>query len=263
MSTPQKPWVDGPFSMISASKAGDSLAKRATGARQCAAGMTVVHNLFLRGVNAIYLQAINVSQRGSKKDKLDFACFAWSWSEEVLAHHNAEETDIFPEINRISGVPGLMDANIEEHHLFHEGLDVFRDYVGKVRKEEEELDGEKLIKIIDLFMPVLRTHLENEIETLVGLEKYADKCNWGEWFEKKGAELGKKAMSTSTARNELLPLAMVLHDKTFEGGIWQDFPPLPWIALVVVRWMFVGTHKDWWRFSGCDSYGVPKDLPFV
>ncbi|KAM0351709.1 hypothetical protein ACHAPU_002719 [Fusarium lateritium] len=263
MSTPQKPWVDGPFTLIGASKAGDSLDNRATGARECAAGMTVVHNLFLRGVNAIYLQAVNVSQRGSKKDKLDFACFAWSWSEEVLHHHDAEETDIFPEINRITGVPGLMDANIEEHHLFHEGLDVFRDYIGKVKKEEEELDGEKLIKIIDSFMPILRTHLENEIETLVGLEKYADKCDWGVWFEKKGAELGKKAMSTSTARNELLPLAMVLHDKTFEGGIWQDFPPLPWIALVAVRWLFVGKHKDWWRFSGCDSYGVPKDLPFV
>ncbi|KAL4727114.1 hypothetical protein ACLX1H_006015 [Fusarium chlamydosporum] len=200
--------------------------------------MTVVHNLFLRGVNAIYVQAVNVAERGTPKDKSDFANFAWSWSEEVLEHHNVEETRIFPEINELAGVPGLMDANIEEHHLFHEGLEKFREYVDKLRKGEEELDGEKLKGIIDSFMPVLRIHLENEIETLVGLEKYADKCDWGAWFEKVAQELGAQGMKSATHRNEILPLAMILHDKTYEGGIWGDFPPLPWIAMVAIRWLF-------------------------
>ncbi|RGP74487.1 hypothetical protein FLONG3_6046 [Fusarium longipes] len=249
--------------MISSSKSGDSPEKRATGARKCAAEMTVVHNMLLRGVNAIYLQAVNVAERGTKKDKSDFANFAWSWSEEVLTHHKVEETLIFPEINRIAEVPGLMDANIEEHHLFHVGLDEFRAYVDKLRKGEDELDGRKLNGIIDSFMPVLRDHLENEIDTLVGLEKYADKCDWGKWFEKVAADLGAQGMKTATMRNEIVPLAMILHDKTFENGLWSDFPPLPWFAMVIIRWLFVRTHQDWWRFSGCDSTSIPKELPFV
>lgn len=225
--------------------------------------MTVVHNLFLRGINAIYVQAVNVAERGTAKDKSDFANFAWSWSQEVLEHHDIEETRIFPEINELAGVPGLMDANIEEHHLFHTGLDKFREYVDKLRKEEEELDGEKLKGIIDSFMPVLRTHLENEIDTLVGLEKYADKCDWGAWFQKVAQDLGAQGMKSASHRNEILPLAMILHDKTFEGGIWGDFPPLPWIAMVAIRWLFVRTHQDWWRFAGCDSTSMPQELPFA
>ncbi|KAI1064916.1 hypothetical protein NW752_005896 [Fusarium irregulare] len=263
MSETKKPWVDGPFALISASKSGDSPEKPAEGARKCAAEMTVVHNLFLRGINAIYVQAVNVAERGTAKDKSDFANFAWSWSQEVLEHHDIEESRIFPEINELAGVPGLMDANIEEHHLFHTGLDKFREYVDKLRKEEEELDGEKLKGIIDSFMPVLRTHLENEIDTLVGLEKYADKCDWGAWFQKVAQDLGAQGMKSASHRNEILPLAMILHDKTFEGGIWGDFPPLPWIAMVAIRWLFVRTHQDWWRFAGCDSTSMPQELPFA
>ncbi|KAF4446861.1 hypothetical protein F53441_9565 [Fusarium austroafricanum] len=263
MSAPKKPWVDGPFALISAARAGDSLEKRAEGSRKCAAGMAVVHNLLIRGVNAIYLQAVNVAEKGTQKDKMDFCNFAWSWTVEITDHHNTEESMIFPQINEICGVPGLMDANINEHKLFHEGLDSFRGYLDKVRKEEEQLDGNKLREIIDSFMPVLRNHLENEIDTLVGLEKYADKCDWGEWFEKKGAEIGSNAMKKASHRNEILPLALILHDKSFEGGIWADFPPLPWIGLVVIRWLFVRTHQDWWRFAGCDSSCNPQDLPFA
>ncbi|RKL31416.1 hypothetical protein BFJ72_g11050 [Fusarium proliferatum] len=263
MEAPKKPWVDGPFELISASKAGDSLEKRAGGARKCAAGMAVVHNIFLRGVNAIYLQAINVAEKGTQKDKVDFASFAWAWSQEIQEHHDIEEEKIFPEINRITGVPGLMDANIEEHHLFHEGLDRFTTYIEKVRKGNQDLDGSKVREIIDSFMPSLTTHLHNEIDTLVGLEKYADKCDWGAWFEKTGAEIGSNAMKKASHRNEILPLALILHDKDFEGGIWADFPPLPWIALVAIRWLFVRTHQDWWRFAGCDSSSNRQDLPFA
>ena len=115
----------------------------------------------------------------------------------------------------------------------------------------------------DSFMPILRTHLENEIDTLVGLEKYADKCDWGAWFQKVAQDLGAQGMKSASHRNEILPLAMILHDKTFEGGIWGDFPPLPWLAMVAIRWLFVRTHQDWWRFAGCDSTSMPQELPFA
>lgn len=35
---------------------------------------------------------------------------------------------------------------------------------------------------MDGFMPVLETHLHNDIDTFAGLAKYEDKCDWVVWF---------------------------------------------------------------------------------
>jgi hypothetical protein len=33
-------------------------------------------------------------------------------------------------------------------------------------------------------------------------------------------------------------MIVVLHDKQFDGGVWGDFPPIPWIMTFVVRLVF-------------------------
>ncbi|KAF7558992.1 hypothetical protein G7046_g5183 [Stylonectria norvegica] len=247
MSSPNsKPWVDGPFQLISSSISGDEIGNPAKGARKLAAEMTLVHNVFLRGINAVYNQCVNVAARGSAKDKLDFAHFAGQWGVLITEHHDMEEAEIFPDINDMTGVPGLMDANVEEHSAFHDGLEKYTEYTDAVKSGTTELDGEKLRNMIDSFMPILRTHLANEIHTLVALEKYADKCDWGEWFMKKTGDIAGKAMRISHYRTEIFPLAIILHDKTFDGGVWQKFPPIPWIVTLMLRWLFMNTHKDWW-----------------
>lgn len=38
-----------------------------------AAEMCIVHNCFIRGINAIYLQCVNVATKGTEQDKVDFA----------------------------------------------------------------------------------------------------------------------------------------------------------------------------------------------
>lgn len=162
--------------------------KRATGARRLAAEMTLVHNCIIRGINAVYLQCVNVSQRGTAEDKLDFANFASQWAEFVNEHHTIEETSIFPGIGEITSVPGLMDGNVDEHKAFHDGLEQYVEYLEKVKKNEETFDGEKLKSIIDGFMPTLRTHLANEIDTLLLLTEYEDKVDWMEWFDKQVGE---------------------------------------------------------------------------
>lgn len=248
--------------------------------------MSLIHNILLRGINAVYNQAINVATKGTTKDKLDFASFAFMWGEVIHEHHETEETELFPEINRMTGVEGLMDGNVQEHTAFHEGLGNFTTYLGKVRKEEEELDGVKLNGIIDSFMPVLRTHLDNEIDTISALGKFEDKIDWMPWFKKKVDEIAGKAMKTSQYRvspnhfrrvyvtpklrtdtvifqNEIFPMVFILHDKTFDGGVWKDFPPVPWIVSLLLRFFFMNTHKDWWRFAGCDFNSQPKELPFA
>lgn len=162
--------------------------------------MSLVHNTLFRGINAVYLQCINVGKTGTPKDKLDFANFAYKWGEMVHEHHTLEETDVFPEINDLAGVPGLMDANLEEHKAFHEGVSEYSEYLGKVKDEKEEYDGEKLKGIIDSFMPILRTHLVNEIDTLIALEKYDDKVDWDDWFQKKMNQIGGQSMKSAQYR---------------------------------------------------------------
>ena len=56
---------------------------------------------------------------------------------------------------------------------------------------------------------------------------------------------------------------MTLHDKTFEGGVWESFPPVPWLLHVALRWLFLNKHKDWWRFAPCDYYSLPREMPFA
>ncbi|KAL6353028.1 hypothetical protein LRP88_13513 [Fusarium phalaenopsidis] len=247
-----KPWADGPFPLISASISGDNAEKPVQGARKLAAEMTLVHNLILRGINTIYNQAVNVGARGTDKDKLDFANFAYQWGAMLSEHHDTEEKMVFPEIEKITGVPGLMGDSVAEHHAFHDGLTQYMEYLDKVRSGNETYDGEKLKAIIDSFVPVMQEHLVHEIESLVKLTDHEDKCDWAAWFKK-----------TVDAITNTFPLTMILHDKTFEGGVWSSFPPVPWLVLWVMRYLFMNTRKDWWRFAPCDYSSQPQELPFA
>ncbi|KAK7426928.1 hypothetical protein QQZ08_006520 [Neonectria magnoliae] len=195
-----KAWVDAPFKLIPSSKAGAEVGKESKGAKQLASEMCIVHNVLLRGLNAIYNQARNVAAKGTEKDKIDFANFAYGWAGMLEEHHHTEETAIFPEINELTGVPGLMDSNVDEHKAFHDGLSAYTEYLDRVRSGNEEFDGDKLISIIDSFAVVLRDHLANEIDTLLGLEKYEDKCDWGAWFKAAIDKIVAPAMKKSKYR---------------------------------------------------------------
>ncbi|WAO85512.1 Hemerythrin domain-containing protein [Fusarium falciforme] len=258
-----KPWADGPFPLISASISGDNVEKPVQGARKLAAEMTLVHNLILRGINAIYNQAINVGARGTGKDKLDFANFAYQWGAMLSEHHDTEEKMVFPEIEKITEVRGLMGDSVAEHHAFHDGLTQYMEYLDKVRSGNDTYDGEKLKAIIDSFAPVMQEHLVHEIESLVKLTDHEDKCDWAAWFKKTVDAIVSKDMKDSEFRTNTFPLTMVLHDKTFEGGVWSSFPPVPWLILWVMRYLFMNTRKDWWRFAPCDYSSQPQELPFA
>lgn len=67
----------------------------------------------------------------------------------------------------------------------------------------------------------------------------------------------------SATQTEFFPLLIVYHDKTFEDGAWPNFPPLPPIWMLVIRWLYFRKHKGWWRFSGCTCDSTPKKLPFA
>lgn len=166
--------------------------------------MTLVHNLILRGINAIYNQAANVGSRGTDKDKADFASFAYQWGAMLSEHHDTEEKMVFPEIESITEVAGLMGDSVAEHRAFHGGLTEYMEYLDKVRSGGEAYDGERLKAMIDSFVPAMQEHLVHEIESLVKLTDHEDKCDWAAWFKKTVDAIVSKDMRDSEFRASLL-----------------------------------------------------------
>lgn len=159
------------------------------GANRMAEDMIIIHNMILRIMNTVYLQCIKVEE--SPDDVADFVAYATEWGKMVEEHHHTEETEVFPEIEKMAGIPGLMAANIAQHEAFTGGLHAYLEYLGMVRRGDEAYSGQKLKGIIDSFMPGLRDHLSDEIDTLLKLGDYD--CDWEDWFEK----LMKKLLAKS------------------------------------------------------------------
>lgn len=129
--------------------------------------MAISHNTYIRGINAIYLQAEGVKTVQDKKNFLQYCQF---WVESFEHHHDAEEEFFFPSLDKVPGMKGLMDINIEQHKSFHSELEKFDKYVRETKPED--FNGKTLKEIIESFADRVVTHLHGEIETLIGLQKH-------------------------------------------------------------------------------------------
>ena len=87
-------------------------------------------------------------------------------------HHNMEETGFFPEVEKITGVTGIMERNLEQHQVFTPALERFEQYLKACLKEEKAFDAKEFTGLINAFAPALCSHLKDEIETLYGLGEY-------------------------------------------------------------------------------------------
>lgn len=90
----------------------------------------------------------------------------------VSHHHDSEEKLFFPAIAAYSGVENVMEDNIKAHAAFHEGLQRFREFVHS--SEPEAFDGRALKRLIDSFAGPFEKHMREEIDSLLGLEKYGE-----------------------------------------------------------------------------------------
>jgi hemerythrin superfamily protein len=133
--------------------------------------MACVHNMLIRGLNSIYLQAPHVKPQ----DEKSFLYYSTCFYELLHVHHGGEEADLFPKIEEMSGEKGLMSRNVEQHHAFHQGLEDYNAYIVSCLKGAEKYDGTKLVGIIDGFGTTLVEHLADEITTILDLVKYKDK----------------------------------------------------------------------------------------
>jgi hemerythrin superfamily protein len=106
--------------------------KKESGALSAATDMCLVHNMLIRMLNCIYLQAPNVKL---EKDIADYAIFMHAFLVTVHEHHEGEEKNYFPWLEELNGeVKGYMSKNVEQHHGFAPGLQAFEDYVTAIRE---------------------------------------------------------------------------------------------------------------------------------
>lgn len=132
--------------------------------------MAMAHNMYIRGMNSIHLQAEGVSEQ---KDIIDFLTFCQCWVETIHHHHRVEETRIFPALERVTGQKGIMDSEVAGHETFEAGLKEFEEYVDKtLRAKGEGYEGAKLKGLLEAFAGDLNTHLKVEIGTLESLVKW-------------------------------------------------------------------------------------------
>ncbi|CAD6443238.1 b1b05159-2bf5-4807-bf1c-276728322fec [Sclerotinia trifoliorum] len=249
-----KKWADGPFKLLSTPRASLE-GKPELAASRNASEMALVHNILLRGLNSIYLQAANVKETS---DISDFMKFCDAWSSNLHSHHAAEETVYFKMLDEQSSRDGVFIANHTEHEKFLPGLFAFDLYVSGVKDNAKPYDGLKLTELIDVFGTDLENHLHHEIAVLEDLEKDAS-INW----EKCGKAMAQYSKKHADKVRDV-PFLITNSDVTYESGIHGPrFPPFPWFVGLIFRWIYIPKLKGAWRFSSCDDYGIPKELPFA
>lgn len=217
--------------------------------------MAFAHNAMLRGLNAIYLQALNVPS--STPTASDFLFFIAAWSGWILHHHDLEEEKMFPGFESVEGVgEGALRANSEQHDAFEGGLKTLNEYATATKAGE--YDGKNVCGMIEGFADALREHLADEIGTLWALDRVSLRHATG--LSKVYSECESYAMS-SQSKFVVPPMVMGLCDRTYEGG--NDWPKMPAIADYVINYVFAWGNQGAWRFLPCDHYRRPRELAFL
>ncbi|KAF6802232.1 WD repeat-containing protein [Colletotrichum sojae] len=249
-------YADHPYALIPSPAFQDSKDEKGPPDMFCrvASEMAMVHNMAIRGLNSIYLQAPHVSAADSKY----FVQYMLAWHALLHVHHSGEEAHFFPAVEAMTGEEGIMEANVAQHKEFHEGLDGFKAYADACASGKEKLDGGKVVGLIDGFGEVLTKHLREEIASLLELRKFGTE-QMAELEEKFGED-GEKSMK-ELGLVKGLPFCFANHDVGYEDGRWASWPPAPSIVKLICRHVTYHLHAKCWRFAACDRMG--KLRPFL
>ena len=193
--------------------------------------MALVHNMLLRMLNCIYLQAPNVKL---EKDIADFAIFMHAFFVTIHEHHDNEEKYFFPWLEELNAETKVsMEKNVAQHHGFAPGLHAFEEYVEALREGKAKFDAEKIRSLIDGFGTPLVEHLKEEIVTFEGLEKLS--IDWPAWNKK----VHKMAVDNAeTVTIPSFPLLQVL-TKSCRNSRFQS----PWSVLTILSSIPIMPHR--------------------
>jgi hemerythrin-like domain-containing protein len=164
-----------------------------------ASEMAHVHNMLIRGLNSIYLQASHIKPA----DEKPFCKYIMGWYDLLHTHHSGEEAMFFPIVEKMTGIKGIMDTNIDQHKAFHDGVDGLKGYVQAVIADQERYSGTKVVSLVDGFGTSLVQHLADEIPTILSLRQYGEERMAG--LPKEFDAEGDKAMVGSLLHPNLHP----------------------------------------------------------
>jgi hemerythrin-like domain-containing protein len=154
--------------------------------------MVLAHNILIRYLNSIYLQATGMSR---SEDVGAFLFYCQAWCIIIHEHHHGEEETFFPMIAEYTAKKDIMNTNIEQHKAFESGIQKFEKYVTET--PSNAYSGSMLRKLVDDFAPALIQHLHAEISTLLSVgEKFGgEKLQkvYDEWEEKIKKESREKS----------------------------------------------------------------------
>ena len=241
-------WADSPFPLIATPFGPHDVSKEHSSC-VIAQNMAHIHNCLLRCLNAIYVQAPNVSSPQDIKDLLQLVSL---WHDEIEHHHSTEEEIFFPDVEKLTGQKGIMEGNVEQHHLFEPGMAALKKYA--TQTTVEEYDATKLQAVIDSFGDILQQHLNDEIQTLLSLKIYDSKKLQACWDR-----THEHVLKTCNQKVQL-PILLGSFDVNFEGKATP--PSFPWFLPYLVHYWFARQYNASWRFLPCNFWGHPRALPF-
>ncbi|CAI6340665.1 unnamed protein product [Periconia digitata] len=218
---------------------------------QGASIMALVHNVIIRGLDSVYLQAPHVHE----KDFVDFINYAACWHEFTSNHFRNEAESIIPTVEAKCGEQGVLDEDLKEHEAFAVGFDEYKTYLATMAAKPGEFDGKKLTSIVDSFAPKMMEHLRNQIPRMLELARFGEKIPMLEIIETEG---NRSTQHLSKAGGMIFFLRNL--DLGYEDGLWKDWPPIPNAA----RWGVLKTigkwYSKWWVYAACDESGQLQKL---
>jgi hypothetical protein len=250
-STPtQFSWEHGPMELIPTPYHQTGATDDFTAA---ASEMALVHNCIIRALNSIYMQAPHIPAA----EHTNFVKYCMATYQGLTSHHHGEEKHFFPEIERLTGDKGLMEANVEQHKVFETSFVAWGDWLQLVDSHKTDFRPDMCLSLMDDFIPSLSTHLSDEIATLTSLSRYSGMLDLRALM-KAEAEKTMGGMS----KTGVLPVFFLNHDCNFEGG-WHNFPEMPAAVRWVLRSLCGRWHGEWWKFSTVTFDGRPRALMFT
>ncbi|OAA47857.1 hemerythrin HHE cation binding domain-containing protein [Metarhizium rileyi] len=244
-------WADKPLKLVDTPW---TLHKQNDLFTTAATHMALLHNALIRGFNSIYLQAPYVEAA----DASDFAAYALTWHKFLVSHHDDEEGKLFPDMVGILRDDGIWANMTQEHESFLPGLTAFQAYLNT-----PSYTPAGLLRIMDSFAADLSAHLHHEVAVMAGMAAHegapARESLRGALASDMLKAWGKNTV-TKAGYADVLPFFLLNTDRTFEGGVWRNWPRMP----EVVRWCMVNLvgmrHGPRWRFASCDASGRPRRL---
>ncbi|CEN59419.1 hypothetical protein ASPCAL01869 [Aspergillus calidoustus] len=254
------PWADQPYPLLS-TELPNGYENASDGSIAVFTAMTLAHNMIIRHLNAIYLQATGVTEA---VDTRDFLFFCKTWLTELHGHHDGEESILFPMLDKYTGVAsGAMGEAEEQHGTFRDGVDEMAAYVERISMATNlsEYSGRELRRIIRGFAPPLMRHLREEPGQLLAIGERVGGTGLKKVWDEFEARLIREGMA-KWDKHVMLPVVLGTNDHDFNGGAHTNFPPFPFFLPFLIRVYFAKRHAGAWRFFPCWN-SRRRELAFV